>query len=173
MKRYKPFFKFIESSFFETITIVDKNELRNFYKKLPKKGVKKFNGKFSNIEFIGLHKIIILPPNDYIKNAPKDTPAYYRSGDFTIYINAKMMQDIDFTWIMLHELAHTRNYGMKNEVIINEINRMREFLINDNYDGGWSYSINDPKYELQEIHSRVYERFKVMGHVLDEIKGKL
>jgi hypothetical protein len=161
MKRYKEIKKPAETN------ALNKLEIIKFYQKLSTKSMRKFKGDFDRKEFGSLDKMYIMPSNEFYDIAQNNqTLAFFRVRDFSIYVNADTVKNPDFSAIMLHELAHTRNYRLSIEELIKEIDEMKVILEEDNFWGGDAYSQKDSRYELQETHSNVYVRFKMMGHTL-------
>jgi len=163
MKRYQSLIEVKENK-----KVYSKSEAMEFFKKLPTKNMRKFKNNYSRKEFGDFSRLIMLSDKEFynISGVDPNSFAFFRTRDFTIYVNAAKLKKEDFTAILLHELAHTRNWRFKKEELINEINMMRVKLVKDNFWGNFAYSINDNIYDLQELHSQVYVRYKMMGYIV-------
>ena len=166
MERYKRIFTEKEKKFNKPVAI------KEIFEKLPTKGMREFSKKFSKKEFGDFTWVEFLKEDEFLKIIHNyEMIAAYRVVDRTIYVNEdKMRKDKSgYTHIMLHELAHTRNYRMKHEELVKEIEMMRKILISYNFEGGYAFEsyYTDPNiYDLQELHSEIYVRFKMMGKIL-------
>jgi hypothetical protein len=164
-----PYIKYFEEDNKDIIKY-NRPEAIKFFKDLPKKfkkNIRKFNGAFSDKEFGSFSNLIFLPNSLYIKQAPGNSWAYFSVRHNEIYVNKKFLNNSELVSLLLHELAHTVNSRIRDKKeLIKLIDFMRKFLVKDNFDGGWVYDLEDSLYDLQEIYSEVYVRYKLRGYTL-------